>query len=195
MSSKEKIIPLDKFINQALYDPKNGFYMKKNPFGEKGDFIMSKEGDGLHKLSNAIMLSKKGAEFPQTWLGRYTNFNDDVWVEHSIELPYTLAEEFPNEITILGHKAFAWPLYHSEHLRWFFRNGVDYAKCDYSDGIVLASPDIEEDLLKYVSSSNKPFMKYPGDEDYIDAYESFYEQFVDKEDLVKQEDSPKVIEN
>ena len=104
--------------------------------GDKGDFIMSKEGDGLHKLSNAIMLSKKGAEFPQTWLGRYTNFNDDVWVEHSIELPYTLAEEFPNEITILGHKAFAWPLYHSEHLRWFFRNGVNYAKCDYSDGIV-----------------------------------------------------------
>ena len=104
--------------------------------GEKGDFIMSKEGDGLHKLSNAIMLSKKGAEFPKTWLGRYTNFNDDVWVEHSIELPYTLAEEFPNEITILGHKTFAWPLYHSEHLRWFFRNGVDYAKCDYSDGIV-----------------------------------------------------------
>jgi hypothetical protein len=97
---------------------------------------MSKEGDGLHKLSNAIMLSKSGAEFPQTWLGRYTNFNDDVWVEHSIELPYTLAEEFPNEITILGHKAFAWPLYHSEHLRWFFRNGVNYAKCDYSDGIV-----------------------------------------------------------
>ena len=41
MSSKEKIIPLDKFINQALYDPKNGFYMKKNPFGEKGDFITS----------------------------------------------------------------------------------------------------------------------------------------------------------
>ena len=104
--------------------------------GEKGDFIMSKEGDGLHKLSNAIMLSKKGAKFPQTWLGRYTNFNDDVWVEHSIELPYTLSEEFPDKLTILGHKAFAWPLYHSEHLRWFFRNGVDYALCDYSDGIV-----------------------------------------------------------
>jgi hypothetical protein len=104
--------------------------------GDKGDFIMSKEGDGLHKLSNAIMLSKKGAEFPQTWLGRYTNFNDDVWVEHSIELPYTLSEEFPDKLTILGHKAFAWPLYHSEHLRWFFRNGVNYAKCDYSDGIV-----------------------------------------------------------
>ena len=104
--------------------------------GEQGDFIMSKEGDDLHKLSNAVMLSKKGAEFPETWLGRYTNFNDDVWVEHSIELPYKLSEEFPDKLTVLGHKTFAWPLYHSEHLRWFFRNGVNYALCDYSDGIV-----------------------------------------------------------
>ena len=33
-----KELSLDKFINYALYDKKNGYYMKKNPFGEKGDF-------------------------------------------------------------------------------------------------------------------------------------------------------------
>ena len=39
MKSKQKInIPLDKFINLSLYDKKNGYYMKKNPFGKKGDF-------------------------------------------------------------------------------------------------------------------------------------------------------------
>ncbi len=32
-------LPLDKFINMALYDEKKGFYMKKNPFGKDGDFI------------------------------------------------------------------------------------------------------------------------------------------------------------
>ena len=32
-------LPLDKFIEFALYDKDNGYYMKKNPFGEKGDFI------------------------------------------------------------------------------------------------------------------------------------------------------------
>ena len=32
-------IPLDKFINLSLYDKKFGYYMKKNPFGEQGDFI------------------------------------------------------------------------------------------------------------------------------------------------------------
>ena len=26
---------------QALYNPKDGYYMKSNPFGEKGDYITS----------------------------------------------------------------------------------------------------------------------------------------------------------
>ncbi len=36
---EHKSIPLDQFINISLYDKKSGYYMKKNPFGKKGDFI------------------------------------------------------------------------------------------------------------------------------------------------------------
>ncbi len=32
-------LPLDKFINLSLYNKKTGYYMNKNPFGKKGDFI------------------------------------------------------------------------------------------------------------------------------------------------------------
>lgn len=39
--NKNKTIPLDKFINKALYDNNYGYYTKKNPFGIKGDFITS----------------------------------------------------------------------------------------------------------------------------------------------------------
>ena len=38
---KKNSIPLDQFINISLYDKKFGYYMKKNPFGKKGDFITS----------------------------------------------------------------------------------------------------------------------------------------------------------
>ncbi len=38
---EKKSIPLDQFINFALYNKKFGYYMKKNPFGKKGDFITS----------------------------------------------------------------------------------------------------------------------------------------------------------
>ncbi len=41
MRSNKNIIPLDKYITKALYDKKDGYYMKKNPFGLKGDFITS----------------------------------------------------------------------------------------------------------------------------------------------------------
>jgi len=38
---KKKSLPLDKFIDIALYNKEFGYYMKKNPFGKKGDFITS----------------------------------------------------------------------------------------------------------------------------------------------------------
>jgi NADH dehydrogenase [ubiquinone] 1 alpha subcomplex assembly factor 7 len=34
-------LPLDKFIEMALYDKNSGYYMKKNPFGKEGDFTTS----------------------------------------------------------------------------------------------------------------------------------------------------------
>ncbi len=37
--SRSTNLSLDKFINLALYDKNNGYYMKRNPFGKEGDFI------------------------------------------------------------------------------------------------------------------------------------------------------------
>ncbi len=41
MMKKNHKIPLDKFIDQCLYNKKNGYYMAKDPFGKKGDFTTS----------------------------------------------------------------------------------------------------------------------------------------------------------
>jgi cyclopropane-fatty-acyl-phospholipid synthase len=37
--NKNTSLPLDEFIEFALYDKDTGYYMKKNPFGKEGDFI------------------------------------------------------------------------------------------------------------------------------------------------------------
>ena len=37
--SKPTSLPLDEFIEWALYDKNSGYYIKKNPFGKEGDFI------------------------------------------------------------------------------------------------------------------------------------------------------------
>ncbi|MBA1339804.1 MAG: cyclopropane-fatty-acyl-phospholipid synthase [Pelagibacterales bacterium] len=42
MKIKNKfILTLDKYIFEALYNQKSGYYMNKNPFGNKGDYITS----------------------------------------------------------------------------------------------------------------------------------------------------------
>jgi len=38
-NKKDYLFTLDKFIEESLYNKKYGYYMKKNPFGESGDFI------------------------------------------------------------------------------------------------------------------------------------------------------------
>ena len=38
---KNCVLSLDKFIDESLYNKKLGYYMRGNPFGEKGDFITS----------------------------------------------------------------------------------------------------------------------------------------------------------
>jgi len=38
-NNKNGLLTLDKFIEEALYNKQYGYYMKKNPFGEGGDFI------------------------------------------------------------------------------------------------------------------------------------------------------------
>ena len=35
----KKSLPLNTFIDKALYNKKYGYYSKKNPIGAKGDFI------------------------------------------------------------------------------------------------------------------------------------------------------------
>ena len=45
-------IPLDKFIDNALYHPKKGYYMQKLPFGQYGDFITA---PGISKIFSEMV--------------------------------------------------------------------------------------------------------------------------------------------
>ena len=57
MKTKENFnISLDKFINLALYKKNFGYYMKKNPFGKKGDFITAPNISRLFSETIAIWI-------------------------------------------------------------------------------------------------------------------------------------------
>ena len=53
MFNKKNIkIPLDKFIDKALYHPKKGYYMQKIPFGQFGDFVTA---PGISKIFSEMI--------------------------------------------------------------------------------------------------------------------------------------------
>ena len=67
---KSKLLPVDKFFENVLYDNKSGYYASKLPFGEKGDFITSPKISSLFSEIIAIWIVS-------TWelFGKPKNFN------------------------------------------------------------------------------------------------------------------------
>ena len=47
---------------------------------------------------------------------------------------------------------------------------------DHSDGVILASQDVPEEIVKYTSESNKPFLPYVEKEHFAEAYLNFYRE-------------------
>jgi len=84
----------------------------------------------------------------------------------------TLNERFFEKMKLDG--------FHEEDLELINNGPVDYITLNklaikYSDGVIQASPSVNEELVNYAKSLGKPFMEYPGEENYIDAYSQFYQ--------------------
>lgn len=95
-----------------------------------GDCVLGTEGIGERSgLCNAVILARENAPFIRRWLESYKSFrsigHDAFWNEHSVRIPKQLASDFPNEVTVLDHKAFFWPLWSDEHLKWMFASTKD----------------------------------------------------------------------
>ncbi len=55
------------------------------------------------------------------------------------------------------------------------------AAIDYSDGIIFGSEKINPELKKYAENSGKPLLPFQNEEEYIDAYNNFYDEISVKE--------------
>ncbi len=68
--NNSKVLPVDKFIENVLYNKKNGYYASKIPFGKSGDFITA---PGISNLFSEMI----GIWLITTWntLGKPQKFN------------------------------------------------------------------------------------------------------------------------
>lgn len=89
--------------------------------------VLGLQGEGEHLgLCNGVILAEPNARFLRRWRETYRSFRsrgkDDYWSEHSVAMPMKLARDDGSDLTILGNRAFHWPLFHREHLRWTFES-------------------------------------------------------------------------
>jgi len=76
-------------------------------------------------LCNAIILAKPFAPFITRWLSSYRSFNHHRWADHSSVIPWALAQAHPDELTVLGPRAFFYPLWHEDDL-WLVHRTTDW---------------------------------------------------------------------
>ena len=55
----------------------------------------------------------------------------------------------------------------------------------YSDAVIQATKKIDKRILDYIKLQDKPFMSYPGSENYLEAYQDFYSQFIEEPELIE----------
>ena len=89
--------------------------------------VLGLEGEnGEYGTADAIILAEPNSAFLCRWLEEYRGFRsrgrDEVWAEHAVAVPGKLAKQFSNEVTLLPYKAFYWPLWTDDHLRWLYED-------------------------------------------------------------------------
>ena len=126
------VVRLTKLIDQG------GIYLDADVFVHKSfddllenNTVLAEEGpDGYFGVGNAVMLAMPRSLFLTRWLDQYRWFRggkdnkEAFWNEHSVQLPHFLRKLYPQDVTVLGHLAFFWPLWIEQHLDAIFRSNV-----------------------------------------------------------------------
>lgn len=58
------------------------------------------------------------------------------------------------------------------------------AAIDYSDAVVIGHPDIHPEIAAYLTKLDKPVLGYKKEEEYIDAYNDFYDEVLVREAVI-----------
>jgi starch synthase len=88
---------------------------------------------------------------------------DDAFPEH-------LSERFPGNTHMEGVT--------EEQINLFKSNdyvGLMKGVIDLSDAFIMGSPEIHPEVMEYMIQSGKPYLEHQSSEDYIDAYNAFYD--------------------
>lgn len=91
--------------------------------------VLGSEGRGIQPgTANAVIVAEKQAPFLRRWYDTYRTFRGATrahWAEHSVQIPSALANVFPEEVKVLSHRAFFWPLWTAAHIEMIFNRTIN----------------------------------------------------------------------
>jgi starch synthase len=59
--------------------------------------------------------------------------------------------------------------------------GMIKSAIDYSDAIIYGEEEIDAEIDQYIKDSGKIIMDYPGEDDYKNTYNKFYDEMLEQE--------------
>lgn len=80
---------------------------------------------GIKGLANTIVFSQPESRFLSLWMDSYKTFRGQgleelYWDEHSVRMPYAIAQKNPDLITVLAPETFYYPFYDARGLQLLF---------------------------------------------------------------------------
>ena len=175
MKSKKNFnLALDKFINFSLYDKNFGYYMKKNPFGKKGDFITAPnisrlfsemiaiwtlsfwQSLGTPKKFNLIELGAGNGEMMKVLIESFKNF--PVFFN---SCNFIIHEKSPSLIKIQKKKLGKYPIKWTSKLNKIKKIPSIFVANEFFDALAIKQFRKNKDLWleKFVNlnNNNRPF--------------------------------------
>ena len=169
---KNDLLSLDNFIEECLYNKKFGYYMKNDPFGEKGDFITAPnisilfsemiavwvisfwESLDCPKNFNLVELGAGNGEMIRIILDTFTKFPEfknccNIKIlEKSNHLRKIQENALPIKQFIKKNK-----MWHEKHVKF-----IDQIKAEFLD--IPSNIQKLENKIKFKISSNQEFIEY-----------------------------------
>lgn len=109
-----------------------------------------------------------------------TTYVDDPCYKHSKIVLSLYGDEYQNAFTPDFIDWLQMPGVDSSELAEFAGKEVTFEQLyklalKYSDGLILASENVNQNIVEYARSLGLPVMEYCGEENYVDKYNDFYE--------------------
>jgi starch synthase len=188
-----KVASIQSARMQVYFIDNEDFFHRKTLYGEKsGKEFPDNDERTIFYARGVLETAKKLRWDPQIihchgWMSALApiyirkNFMDDpVFAESKII--YSLYEDsikkdFPEEF---AEKAVFDNVIEQdlEHLKEPTLANLHKLAIDYSDGVICTSPKASKEALEYAMESGKPFLDHSGNDDYIDAYNNFYDKII-----------------